>query len=167
MPLKTLAAAAAVVLMSLPALAGEAKIMIMDPYARASTPSSKSGAIFFELMNQGAADRLIAARSDVASRTELHTHEEDADGVMKMIHVEEGFDVPSGESVMLERGGKHVMLMGLTGPLEQGATVGLTLVFENAGEMQVEVPVDLNRKPTHGAHGSHGHGHGHGHGADG
>ena len=168
MSFKSMAAAAALSLLALPAFAGEAKLKIMDPYARASTTSSKSGAIFFELMNHGSADRLIAVRSDVANKTELHTHEEDANGVMKMIHVEEGFDVPAGETLMLKRGGKHVMLLGLEGPLEQGDPVPLTLVFENAGEVTVEVPVDLERKPKHGGHGHGSHDHGsHNHNADG
>jgi len=161
MNLKSLFFAATLPIFAGAALAGDAKIMVMDPYARASTPTSKSGAIFFELMNHGEADRLIAASSDVANRTELHTHQEDANGVMKMIHVEEGFELPAGQSVMLARGGKHVMLLGLTQPLEDGATVPLTLTFEKAGEVTVEVPVDLNRKPAggHSGHGGHGHGH--------
>lgn len=160
MNLKTLFFAATLPIFAGAALAGDAKIVVMDPYARASTPTSKSGAIFFELMNHGEADRLIAASSDVASRTELHTHQEDANGVMKMIHVEEGFELPAGDSVMLARGGKHVMLMGLTQPLEDGATVSLTLVFEKAGEVKVEIPVDLKRKPAggHSGHGGHSHG---------
>jgi copper(I)-binding protein len=159
MTFKTLLAAAALSLAALPALADAAKITVMDPYARSSTPSSKSGAIFFELMNGGSDDRLIGASTEAAGRAELHTHQEDGDGVMKMIHVEEGFTLPAGSTTSFARGGKHVMLMGLTGPLEQGATVPLTLIFEKAGEVTVEVPVDLERKPKAGAHGGHsGHG---------
>lgn len=156
MPIKSLAAAAALSLLTLPALADAAKIMVIDPYARSSTPSSKSGAIFFELMNEGPADRLIGASTDVAGATQLHTHEEDANGVVKMIHVEEGFALPEGSTVSFVRGGNHVMLMGLTGPLEQGATVPLTLIFEKAGAVTVEVPVDQERKPKAGTHGGHG-----------
>ena len=167
MNMKTLLLAAALPFFAGHAVAGEAKIMVMDPYARASTPTSKSGAIFFELVNHGEADRLIAASTDLANRTELHTHEEDANGVMRMIHIEEGFALPAGESLMLKRGGKHVMLMGLTQPLENGATVPLTLTFEKAGDVVVEVPVDLDRKPAGGhghGHGDHGHSHSHGDG---
>lgn len=145
-----MAAVAAFVLTG-PALAGDAKIMVKDAYARASTPTSKSGAAFMMLMNQSdQADRLIAARTDSAKRTELHTHEEDGDGVMRMIHVEEGFEIPAGGMHMLQRGGDHVMLMGLTEPMAQGETVTLILTFEKAGEMTIEVPVDLARKA--GAH---------------
>jgi len=153
MSLKSLLAAAALSVSALPALAEDAKLMIMDPYARASTPSSKSGAIFLEVMNAGPADRLVGASTPAAGRTMLHTHQEDANGVMKMIHVDEGFEVPEGGTLQLKRGGKHVMLMGLTGPLEQGDTVPLTLIFEQAGEISVDVPVDLKRKP--GGHGDH------------
>ena len=49
---------------------------------------------------------------------------------------------------MLERGGLHVMFMGLNGPFEEGAAVDVTLVFENAGEIDVAIPVDLRRGPA-------------------
>jgi len=65
-----------------------------------------------------------------------------------MLHVEEGFAVPAGETLMLARGGKHVMLMGLTAPLENGATVPLTLTFEKAGDITIDVVVDRDRKPA-------------------
>ena len=49
--------------------------------------------------------------------------------------------------------------MGLNAPLEDGDSVAVTLVFERAGEMEVEIPVDLKRMPeSHGGHhGQHGH----------
>ena len=135
-------------------------IVVEDAYARASTPTAKSGAAFMVLMNTSDQDdRLVAAKSDVAARVELHTHREIADGVMKMMEVEEGFAIPAGGSHMLARGGDHVMFMGLNEPFADGDTVAVTLVFEHAGEVSVEIPVDLNRKPTHG--GGHGAGHGH------
>ena len=134
-------------------------IVVEDAYARASTPTAKSGAAFMVLMNASDLDdRLVAAKSDVAARVELHTHREIADGVMKMMEVEEGFAIPAGGSHMLARGGDHVMFMGLNEPFADGDTVAVTLVFEHAGEVAVEIPVDLNRKPTHG--GGHGAGHG-------
>ena len=138
-------------------------IVVEDAYARASTPTAKSGAAFMVLMNTSDQDdRLVAAKSDVAARVELHTHREIADGVMKMMEVEEGFVIPAGGSHMLARGGDHVMFMGLNEPFADGDTVAVTLVFEHAGEVAVEIPVDLNRKPAHGD--GHGAGHGAGHG---
>ena len=43
---------------------------------------------------------------------------------------------------MLEPGGPHVMLRRLTQKLEAGTTMPLTLVFEHAGEVTLEVPVE-------------------------
>ncbi len=126
-------------------------IVVDDAYARSSGKAAKAGAAFMIIENTGDSDdRLISVTSDVAGRVELHTHEIDANGVAKMVHVEEGFAIPAGETHMLKRGGDHVMFMGLTAPFEHGATIPVTLVFENAGEVEIEIPVDLERKDKHG-----------------
>ncbi len=152
----TLCAAVAAISLSLPALAQD--IMVDDAYARVSTKASKSGAAFMMLHNMSDSDdRLINATSDVSKRVELHTHEAGGDGVMRMIHVEEGFALPAGETHALARGGDHVMFMGLNRPLEHGDVVTVTLEFEKAGLVTVEIPVDLERKPEHGKM-QHGHG---------
>ncbi|MEM1430841.1 MAG: copper chaperone PCu(A)C [Pseudomonadota bacterium] len=142
---KALAIAATAALFAVPAIAAD--IVIEDAYARASTPTSKSGAAFMMITNSGEADdRLVSASSEIAARVELHTHIEDGD-VMRMVEVEEGFALPAGQTVMLERGGKHVMFLGLNTSLEQGNTVEVTLTFEKAGDVSVEIPVDLKRMP--------------------
>ncbi len=146
-----LAAASAAVLSlgALPAFAQE--IEVHDAYARASSMMSSSGAAFMMIHNNGGADdHLVDARSDVADKVELHTHREDDNGVMRMIHVEEGFALPADGMIEMKRGGHHVMFLGLREPFEQGAMIPLTLVFEKAGEVPFEVPVDLDRKPMHG-----------------
>lgn len=151
----TLFAAAAALSLAMPAFAGD--IMVKDAYARTSTAMSKSGAAFMMLMNHGTEDdRLVSASSDVAQRVELHTHKEDANGVMQMLEVEEGFPVPAGGMHALARGGDHVMFMGLNRSLAQGDIVTVTLTFEKAGAMTVEIPVDLERKPMDGMQMQHG-----------
>lgn len=125
-------------------------IQIMDAYARSSGPMAKAGAAFMHIMNTGTSDdRLIDAKSSAAKKVELHTHIDMGDGVMKMTHVPEGFSLPAGEAHMIQRGGDHVMFMGLTAPFEQGKLLDVTLVFERAGEIEVQIPVDLERKATH------------------
>ena len=137
-------AATATMLFALPAWAEG--IEVQDAYAISAGPAAPTGAAFMVIHNQGdAPDRLIDVRSDAAARVELHTHRENADGVMQMIHVAEGFDLPADGEILMERGGHHVMLMGLTAPLEQGAVFTITLVFEQAGEVPVDVTVDLER----------------------
>lgn len=154
----TVFTALAALTLAAPALAQE--IHVLDPYARSASPMAKSGAAFMLIENIGDADdRLIAASSPAAKKVELHTHREE-DGVMKMIHVEEGFAIAAGETIFLQRGGNHVMLMGLIEPFEQGKTIPLTLTFEKSGEIDIEVPVDLARKAEQGHDNGQGHKHG-------
>lgn len=143
------AAAAAFALCALPAFA---EILIEDPYLRASTPTSKTGAAFMVIKNTGETDdRLVAATAEIAPRIELHTHSADDNGVMKMREIEEGIALPAGGMHVLRRGGDHVMFMGLSAPLVQGTEVPVTLIFERAGKIGVMIPVDHKRKPDHGA----------------
>jgi copper(I)-binding protein len=134
-------------------------IRVIDPYILVSSPMAKAGAAFMTIENTAAAeDRLIAARIDVAERAELHTHRQDAGGVMQMVHVHEGFAIPAAGSHALDRGGDHIMLLGLLRALAQGERIDLTLVFEKAGEIVVSVPVG---EPSGDGAGGHGHDHGH------
>ena len=147
----------------------EGAIMITDPYARVSRPGAPSGAAFMVIENHGDTDdRLIAARTDIAARVELHTHIDKGDGVMQMTEIDGGIVVPAGGKHMMVRGGDHVMFMGLNQTLAHGESVEVTLQFEKAGDITVTIPVDLERKPKHG-HGGHDHsGHDHSnHGTDG
>ena len=89
-------------------------------------------------------DLLVAAKSDAAEVVELHTHLE-TDGIMRMRQVEGGFPIPAGGTYELARGGDHVMMMGLKEPLEDGTSVTITLVFENAGEIEIMVTIDSRR----------------------
>ncbi|MEH6834653.1 MULTISPECIES: copper chaperone PCu(A)C [Falsihalocynthiibacter] len=129
------------------ALPASAEILIHDAYARSATPVAKTGAAFFEVMNAGEADQLIGVSSDIAPRVELHTHKDMGNGVMKMMHVEEGFAIPADGMYQLKRGGDHVMIMGLDKGLANGETVSIVLHFENAGDVAVEIPVDNDRTP--------------------
>lgn len=145
MTLRILATIAISLLISIgSAQAGD--ILIEHQYARAASPIAKSGAAFMHIMNNGTEnDRLIAVHTDVAMMPELHTHIME-DGIAKMREVEGGFEILAGDATILERGGLHIMLMGLTRPLIHGEAITLTLIFENAGEITIEVPVDNERQ---------------------
>lgn len=134
------------------ALPARAEILVHDAYARSA--NQKTGAAFMQIANDGKADRLIEARSDIARKVELHTHIFEG-GVAKMRQVEGGIPLPAGETVSLERGGLHVMFMGLTRPMNSGETFPLTLVFESGAELHLDVAVDNERRPDQpmGGHG--------------
>jgi copper(I)-binding protein len=135
-------------------------VQVVDPYVRVSGAMAKSGAAFMVIENHaGSEDRLVKAASDVAQRVELHTHKADASGTMQMLEVPEGFAIPASGSHALARGGDHVMFLGLTRSLAHGDVVQVTLTFEKAGEVVVDIPVDLERKPEAAAHGGHMQGH--------
>ncbi|MBC6436721.1 MAG: copper chaperone PCu(A)C [Rhodobacteraceae bacterium] len=140
----------------------KAQIMIEDAYVRSSGTMAQSGAAFMAILNQGERDdRIISATADVAVRVELHTHLQDDNGVMRMIKVEDGFALVAGVPRMLQRGGDHLMFLGLTRPLVHGEHVKVTLTFERAAPMTITIPVDLERQDHgnmgHGAHEHHSH----------
>ncbi|MDF1751058.1 MAG: copper chaperone PCu(A)C [Alphaproteobacteria bacterium] len=117
-------------------------IHIESSFARASaSPAAKSGAAYVTIMNKGdTADRLIGVEGDAASMIQIHKTEM-ANGVMTMKEVEGGLEIPAGGMIALEPGGNHLMMMGLKAPLVEGQTLPLTLVFEKAGKIDVEIPV--------------------------
>ncbi|MDH3472584.1 MAG: copper chaperone PCu(A)C [Rhodospirillales bacterium] len=125
----------------IPGAVAAGELAVTGAWARASLGTAKSGAVYLTVENRGAAaDRLIAAETPAASRAALHTHIME-EGVMKMRPVEGGIEIPAGGSAVLAPGGLHVMLMGLAAPLEEGARFPLTLTFEQAGPVTVEVLV--------------------------
>ena len=63
-------------------------------------------------------------------------------GVMKMRELKSGLEIPPGATVELKPGGFHIMFMGLKAPFAKDKKVPLTLVFEKAGSIDVELPVE-------------------------
>jgi copper(I)-binding protein len=116
-------------------------LAIGHPYARATAPGQPTGGAYLRVENHGAqSDRLVSASADVSKSVELHEMKMEGD-VMRMRQVD-GVEVPAGQSVVLEPGGVHVMLIGLKAPLKQGERFPMTLRFEKAGEVKVEVVVE-------------------------
>jgi copper(I)-binding protein len=121
-------------------MAKASDIRIEGAYARASLGAGGAGAIYLTLRNEGSTpDRLRSASADIAGRAELHLHEMH-DQVMKMRKVA-CLVVPAGGKVELAPGGAHMMLLDMRGPLVEGSEFLLRLVFDNAGEISVPVPV--------------------------
>lgn len=121
-------------------------VAIRDAYVRVANPMS--GAAFMTIDNHRKVEcRLIGAASDAAARVELHTNVEE-DGVMRMVKLEDGIAVPASGQHALERGGDHIMLMGLTQPLTDGDSVLMTLDFGDCGSERLLVPVDNTGKPA-------------------
>ncbi|MBF0374593.1 MAG: copper chaperone PCu(A)C [Alphaproteobacteria bacterium] len=142
-PFAALALAATVALLA-PAFADTAlaaNIEIRDAFARATPGMAPNGGAFMTIVNNGSEpDRLVSAAAPVSKTTELHTHDSDGQGVMRMRKVE-FIAVPAGGTVRLAPGGHHVMFMGLQSPLKEGDKFPITLTFERAGKMTFDMPV--------------------------
>jgi copper(I)-binding protein len=126
-----------------PALAGEAATGGHGSGGHGGGDMKMDGSLsaaYMTINNSGEADKLIAAKGDVAQNIELHTMEM-KDGVMEMRMVEGGIDIPANGSVELKPGGLHVMLIGLNRDLKNGDQVKLTLEFEKAGSVEVQAEV--------------------------
>ncbi len=134
----SLVAAALLMGLSLGVRAGE--VTLGDPYARAVPPGQPNSAVFMTLRNTSAQDlALVEAQSPAAEVVELHTHVQE-EGMMRMRRLDR-IELRAGETVKLEPGGLHLMLIGLQQRLEPGESVELTLIYDDGSEARIQAPV--------------------------
>lgn len=128
-------------------------LQIDHPWSRALPPNAPVGAAYMVVLNSSAEpDALVSASTPIASKAELHTHVMSGE-VMKMQQVE-SVTIPAGGEARFAPGGNHVMLFGLKKPLVAGESFPLTLVFEKAGAVDVEVNIQQDA-PTAEEHMNH------------
>lgn len=121
--------------------AATSQIAVTGPWSRETALGQDAGGAFMTIANSGTgADRLTGGSTPVAGEVQVHTVDM-TDGVMRMRQLEDGLEVPAGGSVTLKPGSFHIMLMQLTQPLEQGKAIPITLTFEKAGAVDVELLV--------------------------
>jgi copper(I)-binding protein len=120
------------------------KIHVVDPWVRAAVGGMPTSAAYALLLNLTAAnDTLIAAGTEAAEAVELHEMLMGEGDVMRMSPIEGGIPVPAGGAAVLQPGGLHIMMIGLTQALDDGGMLDLTLTFEHAGEVVVSAPVRM------------------------
>lgn len=153
-------------------------LQIIHAHIPAPMAGAKVAAGYMGISNEGTtADALLGVEVGFAAQAMLHTTEFSADGVASMKHVS-ALAIPAGETVVLEPGGFHIMLMGLTRTLTEGDMLPATLIFESGGRVEIEFMVDPadasvdHSKMDHAAMGhgatttdTHATGHGAGHAA--
>lgn len=115
------------------------RLAIYEPYVPAAP--ADIAALYFVVANEGdQVDRLIKISSDAAGMAMLHQTVVDGDS-SRMTLVEGGLEIPPGGEAVLAPGGYHVMLMNLVERLAVGDSVSVTLEFEGAGVVMIDVPV--------------------------
>jgi copper(I)-binding protein len=114
----------------------------MSDYAlRAALGNNTTTAAYVTITNNGnQTDRLISASCDCASSAGLHTMEMKGD-VMEMGEAKDGFAIAPGQSIVFAPGGNHIMLQGVWAHPKEGDTVKMTLNFEKAGAITLNLPV--------------------------
>lgn len=112
---------------------------VESAWARPTVAGQSAGGGYLKIAGGATADRLLSASAPVARNVEVHSMEMEGD-VMRMRPLD-SVAVPAGQTVELKPGGMHVMFMGLAQPLKSGSSFPLTLRFEKAGDVTVQVKV--------------------------
>lgn len=118
--------------------AAVAQVKIEDPWVRGTVFFQRSTGAFMKITsNEPVA--LVDVKSTAAGVAEVHEMKMD-NGVMRMRAVPR-IDIPPGQSLKLEPGGYHVMLMELKSGISKGDSVPITLVFERPDKSRFDVNV--------------------------
>lgn len=148
---------------SLSAFAHDYKIgnLVIDhPVIPATVKAAPVAAGYLKIKNNGAeADRLVSVSANFSAKQQIHTMTM-IDGVMRMRPLKDGVEIPAGGEATLRAGGDHLMFMKLNEQMEAGQLRKVTLVFEKAGSLDIEmIVVDMNdmgeAKEDHSNHSGH------------
>lgn len=124
------------------ALAGcskdEGRVQISDAWSPAAPPGAAVLAVYAEI-SAAHADTLKSISSSAAQSVQIHSMAE-VDGMMQMRHVPQ-VDLVPGETLRLEPGGLHLMLMGPRETFPVNAHIPLTFHFAHAGDVAVVATV--------------------------
>ena len=118
------------------------EVAIGHPWTRATLPNAKVAGAYMSFTNAGKEPvRLVGGSSPVSQGIEIHEMSMQ-DGVMKMQALENGLEIPAGETVTLEPGGYHIMMTGLKSAIAEGDKVPLTLTFSDGEHLDVELAAE-------------------------
>lgn len=124
-------------------------VEISDYWVKSSDMSTVGGmtAVFGIITNNSGEDVvLVGGATEVAGLVEVHEMAM-IDGEMKMQEIDGGLVIPAGQSVVLEPGGNHLMLMELTSDVTAGEMIEVAFDFEGAEDLTL---TDVVAKPTEG-----------------
>lgn len=115
-------------------------VEVRDAWCRATPNGARAGACYATLRAVGRDDRLVGVSTPAAETVQVHEMRTEG-GMMRMGEMAGGLPLPEDTEIRLAPGGTHVMLMGLAVPLVAGARVSMTLDFDQATDVTMEVPV--------------------------
>jgi copper(I)-binding protein len=118
---------------------------ITDAWARPAVEGDNSAAYFIIANKSLNSDTLLNASADVARAVEIHETMVTNEGMganeqMQMVP-QDSVKIAALRKTEFKPGGLHVMLIDIQQDLNIGDTFPLTLNFEKAGEITINVPV--------------------------
>jgi copper(I)-binding protein len=125
------------------------RLQVLDTWASPTPGGVDVSAGYLTIANEGeSADRLVSASSPRAARVEIH--EMIMDGAVMQMRPVTALSIGPGERIELAPGGRHLMFFGVTQPFSPGEEIPVQLTFEQAGVMDIALPVQ-----TGAAHSQH------------
>ena len=116
------------------------KIEVKKSWLRPAESGSNSTAYLSLINGTSESDSLLSISSDAFQLTEVHESYETEDGLSGMRPAKD-LSIASGDSLVLEPGGLHIMLMGATKTIAETDSITISLHFKKAGEKTVKIPV--------------------------
>jgi copper(I)-binding protein len=122
-------------------VAARGTVEISEPWARPSSMYLLQAGGFLTITNNGPEmDRLVGASSPAAASIEIHAIKVQGAN-LKMRPLAGGLAIHGGVTMTLKPRGYHLQLHGLKVPLRTGGRLPVTLAFEKAGAIDIELPV--------------------------
>ncbi|UQA94204.1 copper chaperone PCu(A)C [Streptomyces halobius] len=111
------------------------RLKVVDAYMPQPVTQNMAGA-FFVIENTGdTADKLTSVTSDLSKDVTIHKT------VGNKMEQVPSLDVPANGELTLDRGGNHLMFMGLKNKPAEGDKVTIELHFATSEPVRVDVPV--------------------------
>jgi periplasmic copper chaperone A len=143
MKAKTLALAAAALFVATAARAHSHKfknLEIVHPWCIETDASASTVSVYMTVRNSGTrGDRLLGAKTPLAAKAELFDATVTSAQQAKPIT---SLEAKAGGELVLKRDGPHIVLTGVKKQLGAYDAFTMTLVFERAGKVEVEVQVE-------------------------
>lgn len=135
--------------------AGDSPLRVEEPWVREAPPTARVLGLFMQLHNAGERELVIqGASSPLCERVEIHRTVLE-DGVARMIPQPE-LRLAPGETLSLEPGSYHLMLIGPRQALREGDRIEVLIRYDDDQEQTIQAPV---RRDQGGMDHSHHHHH--------
>ena len=146
---------AALALAALPTIGFAHDLTVGDAFVPLAAPGAMVHAAYMTLTNPSAEPEQIVSVS-AQGYAMAHIHKSEVVNDVATMSMVEMIEISPGQTVMLEQGGLHIMLMKPESALAEGDTVAMTLEFADGTTQLVEAMVMPLMKGMHGDHSGHG-----------